>query len=155
MSPLTQRLPSIIFVGEILFQMKLKRSARRLYSNLMETNRRCSSFKVQAFPHVLDSEIIIVNIGHFQPDDLKVNSTGDCITSFQSKPRIASDMFGGRHAAINLWYERYYTTLRQHIKAGRFVGNDQDIIATICVENPELCYLFQPLFGFGDPHYFL
>eukprot|EP01083_Nonionella_stella_P220441 788678_1 len=40
------------------------------------TNKLNGKRLVQAFPHVFDSEMLIVNIGHFQPDDLKVNSTG-------------------------------------------------------------------------------
>ena len=68
-------------------------------------------------------------------------------------------MGGGIHAAdIETWkkYDNLWdSTLRRYFEANRFAGQDQMIMATICLENEYLFHLITPKDYGGDPWFYL
>jgi hypothetical protein len=59
--------------------------------------------------------------------------------------RIAGNMFGGHGSAVRSWSSLYYTVFNEYVKKGWFVGKDQNIMNTLCVEHPSMCSFFSTL----------
>jgi len=68
-------------------------------------------------------------------------------------------MGGGIHSGNILAWNRYNTlwdsSLQRYFKNNRFAGQDQMIMATIAIENPELFELIRPKDYGGDPWFYL
>ena len=71
-------------------------------------------------------------------------------TSFEHTNRLAGAIWGGHATAIPIWTARYTTVFRDYVAKGRFVGKDQNQMATVCVTWPDMCRLVVPQAGFGD-----
>ena len=71
-------------------------------------------------------------------------------TSFEHTNRLAGAILGGHATAIPIWTARYTTVFRDYVAKGRFVGKDQNQMATVCVTWPDMCRLVVPQAGFGD-----
>lgn len=58
--------------------------------------------------------------------------------------RLGGGMFGGHVSAVVPWVQLYYQTLGTYVARGWFVGKDQNIMNTLCIENPTACVLLDP-----------
>lgn len=59
--------------------------------------------------------------------------------------RLAGNLFGGHRGAVVEWARVYYLVLQDYVDRGWFVGKDQNIMNTLCVEHPSLCLAVDPL----------
>ena len=55
--------------------------------------------------------------------------------------RIGGGNFGGDVDAITTWQKAYYTKLREYLDAGVFAGKDQPVMASVCLEFVDICYI--------------
>lgn len=83
--------------------------------------------------------IALLEILPFTEDELKLEN-GVCNTDFSQVNRIGGGMIGGDKGAIEKWFIKYYDTLERYKKEGRFLGKDQSIMATSCIES-NLCLM--------------
>eukprot|EP00906_Rhabdomonas_costata_P010786 RCo015165 len=51
---------------------------------------------------------------------------------------VAGGIFGGTAVAMTRWHKVYYSVLERYIRTDRFAGDDQCVMATICVLYPKL-----------------
>ena len=68
--------------------------------------------------------------------------------------RVAGNMFGGHASTIQPWAQLYYQTFQTYINRGWFVGKDQNIFNTLCIEHPDACVLLKPHVWFGENPWF-
>ena len=59
--------------------------------------------------------------------------------------RLGGGTIGGTKSSIEKWHKKYYENFRLGLDAGKFVGKDQDVMATTCLET-DLCLLGMVLF---------
>ena len=57
---------------------------------------------------------------------------------------IAGGLFGGSAEAVQSWCKRYKHMLAVYQSKGWFLGKDQTVMATACLETLELCQLIEP-----------
>jgi hypothetical protein len=55
--------------------------------------------------------------------------------------RLGGGNFGGDSCAINRWTSKFYEELLWYVAQGAFVGKDQPIYGSVCIDNEELCFL--------------
>ena len=58
--------------------------------------------------------------------------------------RITGGLFGGDAVAVQSWCERYKRMLAFYHSKGWFIGKDQTVMASTCLETPELCQRIEP-----------
>ena len=68
---------------------------------------------------------------------------------------IGGTIFAGSSQAILKWHDAYYAMLERLYAMGRFVGKDQTIMASVYIEQPELCYCVKYPRGYYDRWFFL
>lgn len=96
--------------------------------------------------------VLLLVVDDFTGEDLVVDETGMSNVSFNNpKSRIAAGAWGGTSSAISLWHHHYYNTLDQYHNQGRFFGNEQAIMATTCVQHPDICCLVTPPKDYWNP----
>lgn len=55
--------------------------------------------------------------------------------------RLGGGNFGGDSCAINRWTPKFHEELLWYIDQGAFVGKDQPIYGSICIDNEDLCFV--------------
>ena len=63
------------------------------------------------------------------------------------RDRLAGNLFGGHRAAVRVWARLYYQVLQEYVDRGWFVGKDQNLINSLCVQHPSLCLVVDPRLG--------
>ena len=61
--------------------------------------------------------------------------------------RIGGGTIGCDQDSLWRWHQAYYRTVRGYAERGRFIGKDQSMMATTCLDT-DLCLLVQ-----GDEHW--
>ena len=90
---------------------------------------------------------------NYSREDLAVNVTADgsvVAATVRWGDHVAGGLFGGAPAAIAAYSAAYFRAFNRLADAGHFVGKDQNVINTACVENPGLCLAVPPR-GRSDP----
>ena len=57
-----------------------------------------------------------------------------------SSSRLGGGTIGGTKSSIEKWHKKYYENFRLGLDVGKFVGKDQVVMATTCLET-DLCLL--------------
>ena len=83
----------------------------------------------------------MLNIQPFTEEE-KTLKNGVSLSDFTKKVRLSGGIFGGTKASISKYHEAYYNIIRRQLSQGRFVGKDQNIMATTCLET-NICLLIQ------------
>ena len=65
-------------------------------------------------------------------------------TDFKNVNRIGGTILAASAPTWRTWSEKYDSVLESYVKANRFVGKDQSIMASITMEAPELISLVKP-----------
>jgi hypothetical protein len=60
------------------------------------------------------------------------------------KNRIAGGLYGGSPPAVLAWAALYARVFQEYVERGWFVGKDQNLMATLCVQHPFACVLATP-----------
>ena len=70
------------------------------------------------------------------------------LADFSHVNRIGGGTIGCDKESLEQWHKAYYNALRSNIDIGRFIGKDQNLMATICLQT-DLCLLVE-----GDGEWF-
>lgn len=76
----------------------------------------------------------------------------DCVLDIEGLPkkdfkhdnRLGGTTFGGHRTILEKYHHIYYRVMDRLIDKGRFVGKDQNIMATVAVMYPHLVHLVRP-----------
>lgn len=63
------------------------------------------------------------------------------------RDRLAGNLFGGHHMAVRVWTRLYYQIFQEYVGRGWFVGKDQNLMNSLCVQHPSLCLAVDPGLG--------
>ena len=100
-------------------------------------------------PPVDNSAVHFLLGGQFTPPELSGH-----LHYTVSQDRIGGGMFGGHASTIAPWSRLYYRMLQEYVDRGWFVGKDQNIMATLCAEQPAACVLLDPRVWFWQSPWF-
>ena len=88
--------------------------------------------------------LLVTLIDNFQPGE---NSN----SSFLTVDRIAGTVFGGNALAVRRWKDAYTTVFSEYMIHKKFLGKDQSLMATACLQFEHLCYFVVPHLLYGNP----
>ena len=96
-----------------------------------------------------NSTIYFMLVGHFTRQEMlgKFHYT-------TGMDRVAGNMFGGHGSVVDSWVSLYYAVFDEYVKRGWFVGKDQNIMNTLCVEHQDICSFFNTLECYYDDIWF-
>ena len=77
----------------------------------------------------------------FTEEELKLEE-GRSLVDFSLVNRIGGGMIGCDQHSLVQWHSKYYNTMEDKVRRGRFVGKDQSMMATSCLES-DLCLLVE------------
>ena len=100
----------------------------------------------------LGHSVFFALVNNYSSDDLRVNTTagGPVAAQVRWADHVAGGLFGGTPAAIAAYRAAYLRAFNRLADGGHFVGKDQNVINTVCVENRGLCVVVLPR-GRSDP----
>jgi len=90
-----------------------------------------------------NDRLLLLEIDPFTADDLELQEDG-LYGNFQKKNRIGGGIQAGSVETWLQWSDRYDEMMQRYINAGRFIGKDQSIMASMIIENPEKVLLIKP-----------
>jgi len=82
---------------------------------------------------------VMLQTDPFLPDEL-VLVEGKCLADFTHVNRIGGGAIGCDKKNVALWHAAYYATVQSYLSRGKFIGKDQNMMATTCAET-DLCAL--------------
>lgn len=88
--------------------------------------------------------IFFVNLYPFTSEQTYLNSMGHSEFDFSNENHIAGAIFGGQRESMKEWESKYLGVFRLHVELGRFVGKDQTVYASTCIENMGFCHYVKP-----------
>ena len=86
-----------------------------------------------------DKGVLLLNVEPFTKED-KVLTDGLSMVEFTNKVRIGGGTICTDKASLYNWHSAFYGTFKRYVETGRFVGKDQNVMATTCLET-SLCLL--------------
>ena len=86
-----------------------------------------------------DKGVLLLNVEPFTEED-KVLKDGQSMVEFTHKVRIGGGTICTDKENLYKWHSAFYRTFRRYVDTGRFVGKDQNVMATTCLET-NLCLL--------------
>lgn len=96
--------------------------------------------RIQTFPReekIVEGKMNLLQVVDFEKEDTP-----------ESDFRFVNRVGGGIQAADRntwiWWSEQYDAMIKKYIASGRFIGKDQSIMASICLEHPEKIHLIKP-----------
>jgi hypothetical protein len=96
--------------------------------------------RIQAFPDgakISDGKMVLLNIAPFEAGETSS-------TNFQHVNRIGGGIQAADRETWKWWSAAYDAMMEQFIRAGKFCGKDQSIMASVVLENPERVVLVRP-----------
>ena len=122
-------------IGCFRYQRELKRYLERPWPSVQ---------RVQSLLADTPSKVLItaVTSGWFSPAAFKAATTG-LGPDFTGKYTVCGAIFGGFAPAMLDWHYKYWKTLQEYFREGRFAGMDQNLMATLCLKY-NLCWLIRP-----------
>ena len=85
---------------------------------------------------------MLLNVDRFTQSEL-VLVGGKSQADFSHVNRVGGGTIGCDRQSLEAWHRDYYNTFRAYHHTGRFVGKDENMMATTCLET-DLCLLLQP-----------
>jgi hypothetical protein len=80
---------------------------------------------------------------------------GEKVDENWNEVRIVGGLWGGGKEGCISWIHSYYTMLERYFRAGRFAGNDQNVMLSTYLENPNLAIVVNPTLYYIDQWFFL
>jgi hypothetical protein len=108
--------------------------------------------------HLNPQKLYFLQSEEFNKTDFVIGHDGLPTHNFQFEARVGGTVIVGHKIAWRKWDGVYYDILDRMARAGRFVGKDQNIMASLAVMHPEMIELIkpQPYFGAtGNPWFYL
>jgi hypothetical protein len=94
-----------------------------------------------------ESGVLLLSVEDFTEEE-KILKEGKSLADFSLVDRIGGGTIGCDQESLGRWHDAYYRTMRGYLEKGRFIGKDQSLMATTCLET-DLCLLVE-----GDKHWF-
>ena len=91
--------------------------------------------------------VLLLSVENFTEEEQKLED-GKSLADFSLVDRIGGGTIGCDQDSLGRWHEAYYRTVRGYAEMGRFIGKDQSMLATTCLET-DLCLLVK-----GHEHWF-
>ena len=95
-----------------------------------------------------ESGVLLLIVEDFT-DEEKILKDGKSLADFSLLDRIGGTTIGCDHESLERWHDAYYRTMRSYLEMGRFIGKDQSMMATTCLET-DLCLLVVQGGGGGE-----
>ena len=90
-------------------------------------------------------KVFFLQVDRFSAAEMVANREGGFLDfDFRLVNRLAGTVLGGHKDAVLKYAEKYYKTMDVMRQRGRFIGKDQNIMATVAVLYPELVHLVPP-----------
>jgi hypothetical protein len=108
---------------------------------------------IMSFPRserVVAGKVNVLQVIPFQSGDYEKHADGLC-GDFQRCVRIGGGILGSDVAGWRRWDAAYEDMFRRYLDAGRFVGKDQEIMASMILDDPTLVEIIRPPLEF-DSH---
>ena len=86
-----------------------------------------------------EAGVLLLNVVPFESQEL-ILIEGKSLVNFSRKNRIGGGTIGCDIDTLYKWHKKYYSTLEGYRDHGRFLGKDQNVMATACIES-EMCLL--------------
>ena len=114
-------------------------------SQSFTTSAWIRSFTTSAWIRYTDfipsGKILVLCIEHFKDHEIVLDSTGKVFFRDSTVSRLGGGTFGGDTDSVERWRELFYRKLQEYLKADIFAGKDQMIMASICIEHSDLCWM--------------
>ena len=94
-----------------------------------------------------ESGVLLLSVDDFTEEE-KILNDGKSLADFSLVDRIGGGTIGCDQGSLERWHDAYYRTMRSYLERGRFIGKDQSMMATTCLET-DLCLLVE-----GGKHWF-
>jgi hypothetical protein len=102
-------------------------------------------------PASFDPCCIHMGVPHlFEPSDLIISANGSCMTPFTDRNRVCGCAFLVTKRVAHVFRDIYLATFDEYVDRGWFVGKDQNLMNTACVENARLFRFVRPDPNIGD-----
>eukprot|EP00092_Neocalanus_flemingeri_P004966 GFUD01005341.1.p1 GENE.GFUD01005341.1~~GFUD01005341.1.p1 ORF type:complete len:320 (-),score=104.59 GFUD01005341.1:96-1055(-) len=85
--------------------------------------------------------VLLLNVDKFTEQEQKLEE-GRSLADFSLVDRIGGTTIGCDQDTLFGWHTAFYRTMRTYLEKGRFIGKDQNMMATTCLET-DLCLLVQ------------
>ena len=110
---------------------------------------RHTQYNHQTMVRIMPEEkgVLLLSVENFTEEE-KMLEAGKSLADFSGVDRIGGGTIGCDQHSLERWHNAYYGTMRAYMKMGKFIGKDQSMMATTCMES-DLCLLVQ-----GDKHWF-
>jgi len=104
----------------------------------------------------LDDGVLLLSLGNFTQEDLEVSDKGKSLKDFRTKVHLGGGAIGCPISILDKWHAKFYENIRFYIKTDRFLGKDQNVMASTCIETG-MCLLVptNPLNWFGLQDFFI
>jgi len=83
--------------------------------------------------------VLLLSVEQFTEEEKELTD-GKSLVDFTHKNRIGGGTICCDRDSLERWHAAFYSTVRSYVEAGRFVGKDQSMMATTCLET-DLCML--------------
>jgi hypothetical protein len=100
---------------------------------------------------ISEDRMMLLQIDEFKPADYEVQADG-LKGAFLQENRVGGGIQAASAQTWLTWSDKYDAMMQRYLEAKRFVGKDQHIMASVCVEYPDLVQCIQPPEGrYRDP----
>lgn len=96
-------------------------------------------------------KIFVLLMRPFEEVHKKLNKNNKTDYDFTNENHLGGGAIVGSANKIKQWTKSYKDTFEYYISINRFVGKDQNIFATMCLSDPDLCYFIPPDYRITDP----
>ena len=96
----------------------------------------------------MEKGILLLSVGQFTKKELELGLDGKSSSDFSLVDRIGGGTIGCDKESLDYWNEAYYSTVMRYLEKGKFIGKDQSMMATTCIET-DMCLLVE-----GDDDWF-
>eukprot|EP00090_Calanus_glacialis_P002936 TRINITY_DN12144_c0_g1_i5.p1 TRINITY_DN12144_c0_g1~~TRINITY_DN12144_c0_g1_i5.p1 ORF type:complete len:303 (+),score=59.94 TRINITY_DN12144_c0_g1_i5:45-953(+) len=108
---------------------------------------RQPGYNHQQMVHKIPEEkgVLLLILEEFTEDE-KTLTDGKSSADFSHLVRLGGGTIGAGKESLDLWHTAFYRTMKNYLEEGRFIGKDQNMMATTCLES-DMCLLVPG----GDP----
>ena len=89
----------------------------------------------------MESGVLLLSVEKFTEEERQLKG-GEATADFTHVNRIGGGTIGCARESCHLWHQAYYNVMRRFLTQTKFVGKDQSVMATVCVETG-MCLLVQ------------
>ena len=90
--------------------------------------------------------ILLLLVKEFTDEEMVLVEGKSLAELSEIEARIGGGAIGGDKQSIEIWHKAFYKTIRSYLDEGKFIGKDQNMMATTCLES-DMCLLVH---GHGD-----